>query len=158
LCDSESGIDGADAGYNEEEEEEELRRGSRQRISRPRWTDEEHNKLVELLKARRELESRDENVEKLSCWKLFVHVSKQLPQSFIDRSARACQHYWNSKGFERSGFDINSPSSPHPGNRMGKQSVLQPLSPLGKDIADTFSKLPQQHFDDSLVVKGFRKV
>jgi hypothetical protein len=152
LCGSKLDNDDADV------EEEEPRRGSRQRISRPRWTDEEHDKLVELLKARRELENQDEGVEKLSCWKLFVLVSKQLEQSFIDRSASACQHYWNSKGFQRSGFDINPPTLLQPGRDSGKSTVLDQLSPLAKDIADAFFRLPQQHFDDSPVVEGFRKV
>jgi Myb-like DNA-binding domain len=154
------GDDGDTTGYMEEDQDQEPspRRGERRRMSRPPWTDEEHNRLVELLKARRELESKDESLEKLSNNKLFALVSKQLKQYLIEKSAGACTLYWSNKGFPRSGFDINSPALSQQGRDVRKSSVLPSLSAVGKDIAEAFSKLPQQHFDDSPIVKGFRKV
>jgi hypothetical protein len=65
-----------DAPYGEGEDGE-PRRGARKRVSRPAWTDEEHNRLVQLVKARRQLESEDPKLIKLNPSKLFALVSKQ---------------------------------------------------------------------------------
>ena len=72
---SKSELDG-DTPYGEDEDGE-LRRGARKRVSRPAWTDEEHNRLVQLVKARRQLESEDPKLIKLNPSKLFALVSKQ---------------------------------------------------------------------------------
>jgi hypothetical protein len=93
--------------------------------SRPPWTDEEHNRLVELLKERRALESKDESLEKLSNHRLFALISKQLKQYLIEKSAGACTLYWSNKGFARSGFDINSPALSRQGRNVRESSVLR---------------------------------
>ncbi|PMD23133.1 hypothetical protein NA56DRAFT_61387 [Hyaloscypha hepaticicola] len=72
---SKSELDG-DTPYGEDEDGA-LRRGARKRVSRPAWTDEEHNRLVQLVKARRQLESEDPKLIKLNPSKLFALVSKQ---------------------------------------------------------------------------------
>jgi hypothetical protein len=155
-------VEDGDTGYMDQDQDQDdepsPRRGDRKRMSRPPWTDEEHNRLVQLLKARRELEDKDESLEKLSNNKLFTLVSKQLKQYLIEKSAGACTLYWSSKGFLRSGFDINSPALYQSGRDFRTPSALPALSPVGKDIAEAFSRLPQQHFDDSSIVRGFRKV
>jgi hypothetical protein len=80
--DSEADYDGSkselegDTPYGEDEDGA-LRRGVRKRVSRPAWTDEEHNRLVQLVKARRQLESEDPKLIKLNPSKLFALVSKQ---------------------------------------------------------------------------------
>jgi len=146
---SKSDLNDGDTPYGEP------RRRSRKRVSKGVWTDEEHNRLVQLMKARRQLESEDEKLEKLSNYKLYALVSKQLKQYLIDRSAGACNLYWNNKGFARSGFD-NSPAISREGNL--RKSSPPELSPVGKDIENAFSRLPRQDFDDSPVIQDFRKV
>lgn len=150
---SKSDLDDGDTPYGEDGEP---RRGTRKRVSRPAWTDEEHNRLVQLLKARRQLESADESLNKLSNNKLFALASQQLKQYLIDRSGGACNLYWTNKGFARSGFDINSPATPQAGG--SRKSSDQQLPPVGKDIADVFSRLPHQDFEDSAFVQSFHKV
>jgi hypothetical protein len=146
---SKSDLNDGDTPYGEP------RRRSRKRVSKGVWTDEEHNRLVQLMKARRQLESEDERLEKLSNYKLYALVSKQLKQYLIDRSAGACNLYWNNKGFARSGFD-NSPAISREGNL--RKSSTPELSPVGKNIENAFSRLPHQDFDDSPVIQNFRKV
>jgi hypothetical protein len=146
---SKSDLNDGDTPYGEP------RRGSRKRVSKGVWTDEEHNRLVQLMKARRQLESEDESLEKLSNYKLYALVSKQLKQYLIERSAGACNLYWNNKGFARSGFD-NSPAISQEGNL--RKSSTRELSPVGKNIENAFSRLPRQDFDDSPVIQGLRKV
>jgi hypothetical protein len=150
---SKSDLDDGDTPYGEDGER---RRGTRKRVSRPAWTDEEHTRLVQLLKARRQLESEDESLKKLSNNKLFALVSQQLKQYLIDRSGGACNLYWSSKGFARSGFDINSPAAALAGE--SRKSSDQQLSPVGEDIADAFSRIPHQDFEDSAFVQSFHKV
>lgn len=130
-------------------EDGERRRGSRKRVSKPVWTDEEHNILEELLKARRALEKEDLSLKVLSNNKLFALVSQQLKQYQIDRSAGACTLYWNNKGFARSGYVID-PS--------GERSSINASSPAGREIEDAFSRLQHQDFDDSPVIQAFREV
>ncbi len=72
---SKSELDG-DTPYGEDEDCA-IRRGARNRVSRPAWTDEEHNRLVQLVKARRQLESEDPKLIQLNPSKLFALVSKQ---------------------------------------------------------------------------------
>jgi hypothetical protein len=155
-------LDNGDTPYGEDGEP---RRGSRNRISKPAWSDEEHNRLVQLMKARRALENEDESLEKLSKNKLFVWVSKQLKQYLIDRSPGACTLYWNNKGAARSDFNIdpqgpalNGISKEPSGNGISGLSAMEELSPVAKDIEDAYDRLPQQDFDDSPFVQSFVKV
>ncbi|KAE9363467.1 hypothetical protein N431DRAFT_356145 [Stipitochalara longipes BDJ] len=154
------GLDNGDTPYGEDGEP---RRGTRKRVSKPAWSDEEHNRLVQLMKARRELESEDENLEKLSNNKLFGLVSKQLKQYLIDRSAGACNLYWNNKGSARSDLNID-PRAPcsdgmsRKSSGEGGLSAMQEFSPVAKDIEDAYDRLPQQDFDDSPFVQSFLKV
>jgi len=158
---SRSDLDDGDTPYGYDGEP---RRGTRKRVSKPAWSDEEHNRLVQLMKARRKLESEDESWEKLSNNKLFGLVSKQLKHYLINRSAGACNLYWTHKGSARSDFNID-PRVPYSdgiskkiSSGEGELPAKQELYPVAKDIEDAYDRLPQQDFDDSPFIQSFLKV
>ncbi len=59
-----------------------------------RWSEEERDKLINLVVARRELENRDRTVQILSTKEIWEYVSMQLKEHSFDRSSDSCKGYW----------------------------------------------------------------
>lgn len=72
-----------------------------------KWTDEEEDILIELMRAHRREEIENCIPEKL--WlkdvKLYEKIAMQLAERGVQRSNAACKNQWNRSGRAKSGFD-----------------------------------------------------
>jgi hypothetical protein len=106
------------------------------------WTDEEHENLLRILKARRELEE-DNEVEKLSGLQLWTFVSQLHQQSGFDRTWEACKTYWQNAGRSRSGFDERA----KPSSKIGTEGRLFESKP--SSVSSLWS--PVNELEDSIM-------
>ena len=93
------------------------------------WSLEEYENLLSLLKARRDLEEKNE-LEPLEGKKFWLDIAQSHRGSGYDRTFEACKTFWNKQGRERSGFDERAKyTDPGAGQSSTTKSNIVELKP-----------------------------